>query len=179
MITAVVHKIRETSPDRVIFAEGMNKVAMADEMVPELIPLDIAQSVHCYAPSEVTHFRTTSDVNSDWPVPTWPTKLRDGSGMFGRKELEALYKPWGDLTKQGIGVHCGEFGVSSKTPNAVAMAFLTDVLDILKSYEIGWTYLSMHGAFTGIMDSDRDDVPSEDYHGHKLNRQVLTLLQRY
>ena len=117
--------------------------------------------------------------NSDWPTPTWPTKLRDGSGMFGRKELEALYKPLGDLTKQGIGVHCGEFGVSGKTPNAIAMAFLTGVLDILKSYEIGWTYLSMRGSFTGLLDSDRDDVPHEDYRGHKLNRQLLTLLQRY
>ena len=190
VMTIAVNKIRETSPKRSIMAEGLNKMASSDEVVPELIPLGVSQSIHCYAPVEVTHYRTWADINNTLPDPGWPTKLRDGgtigggpvrdsNGMFGRKQLEALYKPWGDLTKQGIGVHCGEFGVSSKTPNAIAMAFLTDVLDILQSYEIGWTYLSMHGSFTGLLDSDRDDVPYEDYHGHKLNRQVLSLLQRY
>jgi len=180
VVTMAVKKIRETTPDRVIFAEGMNKVAMADEVVPELVPLGVAQSMHCYAPGELTHYRTWADLKNDFPTPSWPrTPKKDGPGYFTLADLQELYRPWGDLVQQGIGVHCGEFGVSSKTPNDVAIRFYTDLLNILKGYGIGWTYLSLHGGFTGLLDSDRADVTYEDYHGHKLNRQMLTLLQQH
>lgn len=178
VMTLAVKKIRETSPKRLILAEGLNKVCSSDEVVPELIPLGVAHSLHCYAPIELTHYKTWYPPSSNWPEPGWPTKQLDGS-MFGRKELEELYKPWGDLTKKGIGVLNTEFGVSSNTPNTVAMAFYTDLLEILKSYGIGWTYLNLRGSFTGLLDSERKDASLEDYHGHKLNRQMLTLLQRY
>ena len=159
-------------------AEGLRKMATSDDVVPELVPLGVAQSLHCYAPGELTHYRTWLSGSDKWPEPGWPAKRQDGS-TFGRKEMEELYKPWGDLTKQGIGVFCGEFGVSSNTPNSVAIRFYTDLLEILQGYGIGWTYLSLHGGFTGLLDSDRKDVPYEDYHGHKLNRQMLTLLQKH
>ena len=31
----------------------------------------------------------------------------------------------------------------------------------------------------GVLDSDRDDVEYEDFHGHKLDRRLLELLRRY
>jgi endoglucanase len=36
----------------------------------------------------------------------------------------------------------------------------------------------MSGSF-GIMDSGRKDVAYEDFHGHKLDRKMLDILQRY
>jgi endoglucanase len=35
---------------------------------------------------------------------------------------------------------------------------------------------NLRGGF-GVLDSDRKDVPYEDYHGHKLDRKMLQLLQ--
>ena len=176
VITMATEKIRETSPDRIILAEGLDKLATSDEALPELIPLSVAQSLHGYAPGELTHYRTWIDVDSKFPTPEWPARLMNGS-TFGRAELEELYAPWGWLISQGIGVHCGEFAVSSKVPHDVALRFMHDQLDIWKRYGIGWTYLSLYGGFTGVMDSNRADVAYEDFHGHKLDRQLLTLLQ--
>jgi endoglucanase len=34
----------------------------------------------------------------------------------------------------------------------------------------------LHGGF-GILDSGRSDVQYEDFHGHKLDREMLKLLQ--
>jgi endoglucanase len=43
---------------------------------------------------------------------------------------------------------------------------------------LGWALWNFRGSF-GILDSDRKDVQYEDFHGHKLDRQMLTLLQKY
>jgi len=37
---------------------------------------------------------------------------------------------------------------------------------------------NFRGSF-GIMDSDRRDVQYEDFHGHKLDRKLLSLLQEF
>ena len=33
-----------------------------------------------------------------------------GEKYLSRQMLEDFYKPWIELTKQGVGVHCGEGG---------------------------------------------------------------------
>jgi endoglucanase len=45
--------------------------------------------------------------------------------------LEDLYKPWFDLVKNGVGVHCGECGCYNKTPHDVFLALFKDVTGIL------------------------------------------------
>jgi hypothetical protein len=40
------------------------------------------------------------------PVPVWPGQI--GEKNYQRSMLEAYYKPWIDLTKNGVGVQCGE-----------------------------------------------------------------------
>ncbi len=80
--------------------------------------------------------------------------------------------------KKGIGVHCGEGGCYSKTPHHVFMAWFSDVMDILKGHGIGYSLWNFRGSF-GILDSDRADVEYEDWHGHKLDRKLLTLLQEH
>ncbi len=42
----------------------------------------------------------------------------------------------------------------------------------------GWAMWNFRGAI-GILDSGRADVRYEDFEGHKLDRQLLDLLQRY
>jgi endoglucanase len=75
-------------------------------------------------------------------------------------------------------VHCGEGGAHHFTPHAVVLAWLDDVLDILTGHVIGFALWNLRGTF-GILDSERSDVAYEDWHGHKLDRALLELLQRY
>jgi len=87
-------------------------------------------------------------------------------------------QPWVELTKQGVGVMIGEFGVYNKTPHDVTLAFLEDCLKNYKKAGFGWALWNFDGSF-GILDSGRADVDYEDFHGHKLDRKMLDLLQRY
>jgi endoglucanase len=181
VMTMAVEKIRETSSDRIIFVEGLDKLASADEILPEFIPLGVAQSMHCYAPGEFTHYRSWPDIKKNFlsGPPSWPAKLMDGS-TFGRDELEKLHEPWGWLVSQGIGIQCGEFSMATPVgavPHEIGLRFLTDLLDIMKLHQMGWTYLSFRGGGWGLIDGNDPDVVYEDYHGHKLDRQLLTLLQ--
>jgi endoglucanase len=75
-------------------------------------------------------------------------------------------------------VHCGEGGAYNKTPHKVVLAWLRDVLEILTGNGIGLAVWNLRGSF-GIVDSGRDDVDYEDFHGHKLDRKLLELLQEF
>jgi hypothetical protein len=74
-------------------------------------------------------------------------------------------------------VHCGELGCYRATPSEVALAWLGDVLEVLESEDIGWALWNLRGDF-GVLDSGRSDVPYEDWHGHRLDRRMLALLER-
>ena len=81
------------------------------------------------------------------------------------------------MARKGIGVHCGEAGCYNKTPYEVFYAWYADVMDILKGHGIGYALWNFRGSF-GILDSGRTDIELEDWHGHKLDRRLLTLLQK-
>ena len=72
----------------------------------------------------------------------------------------------------------GEFGVFRHTPHDVALAFLEDCLKNYKEAGIGWALWNLEGSF-GILDSFREDVVYEEWNGHKLDRRMLELLQKY
>jgi len=133
--------------------------------------------VHAYWPAGVSHYRASwVDRKGTFPPPEWPVKDKNGTVRQGRPQLEERFKPWGELARQGIGVHCGETGCYNKTPYPVFLAWLTDVLEILKGHGIGWALWNLRGSF-GVVDSGRSDAAYEDWQGHKLDRKLLTLLQ--
>jgi endoglucanase len=167
--------IRSHSPDRPIIVDGLS---VGNEVIPELIPENMIQSVHSYTPALISHYRASWVDKGTFPLPTWPTAPDKEGKSWNRARLEAHYKPWGDLVARGVGVHCGEGGCWNRTPYSVFMAWFTDVMDILKGYGIGYSLWEFKGGF-GILDSGRDDVPYEDWYGCKLDRTLLTLLQKY
>jgi endoglucanase len=176
VVRAAVAAIRAEDPGRLIIADG---VKVGTEPLSELADLDIAQGCRAYAPSGVSHYRATWVPGSDqWPVPTWPQGASHPGGEWNREGLEAFYGPWAELARSGIGVHCGEGGAHQFTPHAVVLTWLDDVLDILTGHGIGFALWNLRGTF-GILDSERTDVVYEDWHGHKLDRALLELLQRY
>jgi endoglucanase len=172
---AAVAAIRKENPDRLIVADGN---AGGSLVTPELVDLGIAQSCRGYYPHAVSHYKApwaNKDPEHE-PVPVWPGQV--GSQYLSRAMLEKFYQPWLDLMKQGVGVHCGECGSWKKTPHDVFIAWFTDVLDILSSAGIGFAPWNYIGDF-GILDSGREDVAYEDWYGHKLDRKLLELLQKY
>jgi endoglucanase len=174
VMTRAVGTIRESSPDRTIIVDGLD---VGVSIVPEMMHAKVAQSLHTYQPLEVSHYRANwVDAKSDFPAPHWPANRRDGKGQISRDTLEELYAPWGWLVSQGVGVHAGEAGGYTKTPHPVFLQWMADTLDILKSYNIGFALWNFRGDF-GVLDSRREDVAYEDWHGHKLDRELLTLLQ--
>jgi len=176
VMTRAAEKIRETSPDRLICIDGFGAGNM---VVDEMIPTGVAQSVHAYYPGRISHFRASwVDRESKFREPTWPLLRPDGSVECDRATLERHYAPWAELARKGIGVHCGECGGYNKTPYDVFLAWFEAVMDILKGHGIGYALWNFRGSF-GILDSGRADVEYEDWHGHKLDRKLLTMLQKY
>ncbi len=174
VMTRATEAIRKYTPDRTIIIDGLS---VGNKVVDNMIPTGVAQSVHAYTPAGISHYHASwVDKNMSFPTPTWPLLNRDGSVKYDRAKLEAHYAPWAKLAKQGIGVHCGEAGCYNKTPYDVFHAWLSDVMDILKGHGIGYALWNFRGSF-GLLDSGRTDIEYEDWHGHKLDRRLLTLLQ--
>jgi len=167
--------IREISPDRLIIADGLE---WGDEPLPELTDLGIAQSGRFYTPFHLTHYRAEWEgaEAQTWPEPVWPG-LVEGGKTWNRETLKEHYRPWAELAKQGVGVVCGEGGAYKKTPHPVVLGWLRDVMEVLKAYNIGYSVWNFRGPF-GILDSGRADVEYENFHGHKLDRKMLALLQQ-
>lgn len=175
VMTRATDAIRKHTPDRVIIIDGLS---VGNKVVDNMIPTGVAQSVHAYTPAGISHYRARwVDKKMSFPTPTWPLLNKDGSVKYDRKKLEAHYAPWAELAKKGIGVHCGEAGCYNKTPYDVFYAWYADVMDILKGHGIGYALWNFRGSF-GILDSGRTDIALEDWYGHKLDRRLLTLLQK-
>lgn len=108
-----------------------------------------------------------------------PFRLADGTDYTGDMFLDdttsAFWKP---VLDAGQFVMVGETGVYNKTPHDVTLRWLEDNLRRWKAKGIGWAMWNFRGTM-GVLDSRRPDVKYEDYQGHKLDRKMLELLQRY
>jgi endoglucanase len=172
---AAAEAIRKENPKRLIVADGND---VGNRVIPELIDLNIAQSCRGYTPGIISHYKAPW-ANKDpdhLPEPKWPGQV--GDQYLSRKMLEDYFKPWIELKNKGVGVHCGECGCWNKTPHDVFLAWFTDMLDILKSNDIGFALWEFKGSF-GVIDSGRTDVQYEDWHGAKLDRKLLDLMRKY
>jgi endoglucanase len=171
---AAAEAIRAVNPKHLVIADGNNT---GTTVIPEITDLDIAQSCRGYHPGIISHYKApwaNKDPDS-LPLPQWPGQV--GGKYLSRAMLEEFYRPWIELMKSGVGVHCGECGAWNKTPHAVFLAWFKDVLGILSENGIGFALWEFSGDF-GLLNSGRADVAYEDWHGHKLDRKLLTLLQQ-
>lgn len=166
--------IRKEKPGALVIADGNST---GSTVIPEITDLPIAQSCRAYNPGYISHYKAPWAMKdtANVPLPTWPGQ--SGEKVYNRQVLEDFYKPWIDLTRQGIGVHCGEGGSWRMTPHDVFLSWFTDVTDILFTNKIGLALWNFIGDF-GILDSNRPDVAYEDWHGHKLDRKLLDLVRR-
>lgn len=178
VIQRLVKDIREEDPGRFIMAEGIN---VAQKPVPGLAHLGVIESAHCYWPSQLTHYKAPwagyPQANNKLPT-AWPIQDEE-KGRLDREALRSVFiAPWQTLAEQGVSVHVGEFGCYRYTPHEVALAWMRDLLDLIKEAGWGWALWSFRGSF-GILDSGREDVKYEDFRGHKLDRKMLELLREH
>jgi endoglucanase len=174
VVAALCDAVRAVDPDRLIVCDGRSWARTAPT---ELLGLGVAAALHGYDPMPISHYKASWVGGSDrWPVPTWP--LKDGNRVVDRAALAKPFGPWEELQKQGMGVMVGEFGAHNRTPHEVVLAWLEDQLQLFRERDWGWALWNLDGSF-GIIDSGRDDVAYEDYHGRKLDRKMAALLQKY
>lgn len=165
--------IRRENREHLVIADGNN---VGNDPIPELADLNIAQSCRGYFPHAISHYKApwANKEPDKLPLPVYPGQV--GNQILNRELLEKYYKPWIDLKNKGVGVHCGECGCWNKTPHTVFMSWFSDVLDILHGSKIGFALWEFSGDF-GVLNSNRNDVVYEDWHGNKLDRKLLSLLQ--
>jgi endoglucanase len=167
--------IREVTPDRLIICDGLG---WARKPVPELRDLQVAQAGHGYEPFRLTHYEASWVHSKGWPKPQWPLPMDKGK-LYDKAELSRdMVEPWRNLATSGVGAHFSEFGSHNHTPHDVVIRWMTDLLDLLKTADIGWALWNLRGSF-GVMDSGRGDVAYEDFKGHKLDRNMLEVLKRF
>ena len=179
VMRAAIKAIHEVDPGRTIILDGLN---YGNIPMPELGDLgadNVAQACRAYVPIGVSHYRASwVDEHADFPYPTWPNgKAKNETWSLER--LQDHYNAWAGMAEaMGVGVICGEGGPNNTVPHEIALRWMEDYLDILKSCNIGYAQWNLKGGF-GILDTNRKDVDYVDYKGHKLDKKMLDLLLKY
>lgn len=173
---AAVDAIARHDPHRLVVTDGYNG---GTAPIPALFDTAVLQSCHTYHPIQVTHYQcewVRGILTGKEPVPTWPIKDSKGA-TIDRAQLARTFQPWGELAAKGIPIHFGEMGCYKHTPPDVVLAWFGDTLSVLGDLHSGWALWNFRGPF-GILDTQRAGTKYEDWHGHQLDRQLLTLLQK-
>ncbi|HYW37585.1 MAG TPA: cellulase family glycosylhydrolase [Terriglobales bacterium] len=174
---AASEAIRARDPQRLVVTDGYPG---GGSPIPDLFDTGMLQSCHTYNPIQLTHH------NCEWvrglltgsePMPTWPLKDDKDKVICDRSTLENLFHPWAGLAAKLVPIHFGEMGCYKHTPPDVVLAWFNDTLDILSELNSGWALWNFRGPF-GVLDTERAGTKFEEWHGHKLDRPLLALLQK-
>ena len=143
--------------------------------MPELADLRVTHSGRGYQPMPVSHHR------ADWwsdhvraPAPRYPWLFWRGR-LWNRPALRSIYRPWRAAERRGVDVHIGEFGCFNRTPNDIAMRWLTDLLSIYREFGWGYAMWNFRGAF-GIVEHGRPGARFECLAGYHVDRALLELM---
>ena len=175
LVKMLITAIRKEDPKRYIMVDGNS---CASTPLPELYSMPaVGQAFRGYTPHVITHFGADYIAGIPPNPPTWP--LAPGYGTpFGRKSPEESVAKYQSAIDAGEYCMVGEFGCRNKTPHGVTLAWMEHCLKLWKSKNLGWALWNLRG-HNGFLDSGRMDVAYEDFNGHKLDRKMLELLQRY
>ncbi len=172
IIRRVVAAIRSFNPDRAIVIDGLEEGHAA---MPELADLGVVHGTRGYQPMTVSHYQA-----SWWPPGmTFPEPEYPGTVWFDqpwdRDAIDRFYAPWREVEAKGNRIHIGEFGCYNKTPNDVALRWLTDVFGLFKQYGWGYCMWNFEGTF-GIIDHGRAGARLEMVDGYLVDRDLLDLM---
>ena len=174
--TRAIHAI---DPDRLTLCDGLDYGNLPQTNIADMAQENVGQSCRAYIPAGITHYRALwVDRKRNFPTATWPGGYA-ADGPWDRVRLFRHSGAWAALAQNyDMGVHCGEGGCFNQTPHDVTLRWMEDVLDALKTYNIGLALWNFRGGF-GILDSERADVDYVDYKGQKLDKKMYDLLKKY
>ena len=104
--------------------------------------------------------------------------LWDGSQVKDAQwHWDNYVKPWQEWEKIG-GVMVGEFGAFNQTPHEVVLAWMRSLMENWKKAGWGWALWNFRGSI-GVMNSERQDVKYMNWHGLKMDKKMMDLLQEF
>ena len=172
LIRRTVAAIRAIDPGREIVIDGL---AGGNLAMPELADLGVVQSGRGYQPMPVSHYRAGWwSGHAAAPEPSYPGIVWEGR-IWNRETLREFYQPWRDLQAAGVRVHIGEMGCYNKTPNDIALRWLSDLFGIYRDFGWGFALWNFKGDF-GIVEHGRPGARYEEIGGYRVDRDLLDLL---
>ena len=163
--------IRNIDPTREIVLNGMGGGHIA---IPELADTGTIHSGRGYLPFAVSHHK--AQWVKGWesmPTPVYPGELE--GKYWDRSTLKEAYKEWREVEKTGTKIHIGEFGCFNKTPNHIALRWLTDLMGVWQEFGWGYAMWNFKGPF-GIVDHGREGARFENINGLNVDRDLLELM---
>lgn len=172
LIRRVVAAIRAVDAFRPIVIDGLEGGHVA---MPELADLDVIHATRGYQPMPVSH------QGAEW-WNGWKghAAVYPGGDWWGhpwdREALREHYRPWREVEAMGRTIHIGEFGCYNKTPNDVALRWLSDCVGLYREFGWGWGLWNFVGSF-GIIDHGRPGARFEEMDGFLVDRDLLEILK--
>lgn len=164
--------IRAIDPTREIVLDGLEGGHTA---IPELADIGAIHSGRGYTPFEVSHHKAGwVDGWEKMQLPNYPGEIH--GKHWDKAALLEFYQPWIDVEKMGVKIHMGEFGCYNRTPNDMAIRWLTDLMTTWK--ELGWGYAlwNFKGDF-GIIDHGREGAKYEKIKGFNVDMELFDLMK--
>jgi len=201
-VKRMLRAIREVDENRLVIADGLMTRHNYRPVLGIKDPL-LGQSFHMYEPAWLTHLGASwtkawfiYDEQPEYPgaapnidkylnevpeaAPYKQAYLKYKNVRIDRAWLTEWMKPYLDLKKKGVFVHCGELGIySKKVPRKSQLNWYRDVLGALTQHGIGWAQWNLRGPF-GIINTGRDEFLTETLpNGDLLDKELLVLIQKY
>jgi endoglucanase len=172
LIRRTVAAIRAINPQRLLVIDGLSGGSVA---MPELADLGVVHSGRGYQPMPVSHHQATWwDRHATCPPPIYPGVKWDGQ-IWDLSVLQDFYRPWRNVEKRGAAIHIGEFGCFNRTPNDIALRWLTDLFRVFNEFGWGFAMWNFEGPF-GIINHGRAGAKLESMDGYQVDRDLLDLM---
>ena len=172
IMLSAIDAIKAVDPERPIVINGINCGHVA---MPEMADSSAIHSGRGYTPFLVSHYKANWCGDIKWKKPVYPGVMDDDI-YWDRNELLKFYKPWRNVEKKGVKIHIGEFGCYNKTPNDVALRWLSDLMSVYKEFGWGYALWNFTGPF-GIVEHGRPKAVYTDMDGLKVDKQLLDIMK--
>jgi aryl-phospho-beta-D-glucosidase BglC (GH1 family) len=171
IMRTVIKAIKDIDGARPVIIDG---IGGGHEAMPELADAGAIHSGRGYQPFQVSHNGANWCRGMKWEKPVYPG-ITEGT-HWDRDELKHFYAPWLAVEKKGVPIHIGEFGCYNKTPNDVALRWLSDLMSLYK--ELGWGYAmwNFKGPF-GIVEHGRPGAKYTEMDGFQVDKELLNIMK--
>lgn len=173
LMRRTVAAIRAIDPDREIVLNGIGGGHYA---LPEFADLGVVHSGRGYQPMAVSHYGAGWWSGSPGlPIPEYPGLVYEGRS-WDRAALRDFYEPWREIERTGVRIQIGECGCHSKTPNDVALRWLSDLFGVYREFGWGYCLWNFVGSF-GIVGHGREGARFEERDGFLVDVDLLKILE--